>query len=212
MTENTFISLDFDFLLVVNCESTSLEKVSNVGSDFDLTRVRTSDIMTEGRERSDVTAHGFDGESGGGLREEVKEVRVVKDDRSEGSRDCSSVENSETFLRLERDGGDVVESESFGRRENLLATISNDANLDVRVTSEGSGDVREGREISRSRDGTTKGNDGKNVVVDQGDESFEYRPSNSRVTTTSEVQSQYSSISESESEDCEHTEGESWHE
>ena len=67
MTEDTFVCLDFDFLLVVNRESASLEKVSNVGSDLDLSRMRTSDIVAEGRERSDVTTHGFYGESGSSL-------------------------------------------------------------------------------------------------------------------------------------------------
>ena len=67
MTQDTFVCLDFDFLLVVDRESTSLEKVSDVGSDLDLSWMRTSDIVTEGREGSDVTAHGFYSESGSSL-------------------------------------------------------------------------------------------------------------------------------------------------
>ena len=70
-------------------------------------------------------------------------MRVVENDRSERSGNGSSVENSETFLCLKGDGSDVVESECFRRRENLLATVSNDTYLDIRVTSESSSDVGE---------------------------------------------------------------------
>lgn len=183
MSENTFVSLDLDLFLVVNGEPATFKKVANVLSYFDLTRVRTRNVVAEGRERSYVTTHCFDSECGRSLREEVKEVRVVKDDRGEGSRDGGSVENSESFFGLERDGSNVVESERFGRRQDLLATISNDPNLDVGVTSEGTSDVRERREISRGGDGTTERDDGKDIVVDQGNESLEHRPSNCRVTS-----------------------------
>jgi len=70
-------------------------------------------------------------------------MRVMENDRSERSGNGSSVENSETFLRLKGDGSDVVKSECLGRREDLLATVSNDTYLDVGVTGEGSSNVGE---------------------------------------------------------------------
>ena len=44
---------------------------------------------------------------------------------------------------MKRDGSDIVESECFRRREDLLATVSNDTYLDIGVTGEGSSDVGE---------------------------------------------------------------------
>jgi hypothetical protein len=113
----------------------------------------------------------------------MEEMRVVEHDRGEGSRDGSSVENGETFLGLKRNGSDVVKSESFGGREDLLSAFTNDANLDVGVTGESSSDVGERREVSTGGNRAAKRDDGKNVVVDQSDESLENRPSNGRVST-----------------------------
>lgn len=108
-------------------------------------------------------------------------MRIVEDDRRERRRDCRTVQHGETFLRLQRDGRDTVQGECFRRGQDLLASVADDADLDIGMTREGAGDVREGREISARRDRTPERDHGKDVVVDQTDEGFEDRPADGRV-------------------------------
>jgi hypothetical protein len=65
----------------------------------------------------------------------------------------------------------------------LVATVVNEVNVDVGMTSNCSGDVGERRKVARRWDGTAKRDDGSEAEVDELDESLEDDETDGGVTT-----------------------------
>lgn len=74
---------------------------------------------------------------------------VVKGEGGEGGGNGGAVDEAQSFLRSKNNGFNAEEGHCFASRENLVATVVNEVNVDVGMTSNCSGDVGERRKVAR---------------------------------------------------------------
>lgn len=209
LPQRPLVLLNRNLLLMLRRKLRSRQHRPNVPRDLDLLRVRTSRVVEEGVEGTLSADEGFDGESREGLREEGEELGVVKGESGERGGDGGAVDESEacgktrgeevsdarrtervggrrqrrTFLRSENDGLDTEQRHRLPRRQDLVLPVVDNVYGDVGVASNCAGDVREGREVSRRRDGATERDDGRDTEVEELDESVEDDETDGGVTS-----------------------------
>ncbi len=193
-----------DVLLLLGAHSKvrALEQVGDRLGNLDLARVRASDGVDEGRERTLRPKHGLRAHRCADLAEQRQVDGFVDSERADGRRERRAVENTQVLLRREGDGLDVVRGKRLARRHDAAPAEGGRSveDADGGIADEQTGDVRERREIcgatvsvsavhrtevvaltSRRRDASAEGHEWDDVFAEEGAHALNELPSDARV-------------------------------
>lgn len=152
------------------------EQASDGGGDSPLTGLIAGGVESVVEEGVGGPA-GVDGHGGGAEGGRKERVDVDEGEGGPAGHEVRAVDERETFLGFEREGGDAVDLEGFGGGSGVAALVEH-----ASFAHEGEGDVGEGSEIARGADGTNFGDEGDDVGVEDPEDLLDNLGTDSGVT------------------------------